>query len=54
MISGYLQWGLGWCGYMTQKVLAKIVVARRGNSDKACGKHWTQRQTRALAVGQVV
>lgn len=49
-----LQWGLRWCGCATLKILAKIADARRGDGDEACGKHGTQRQTRALAVGQVV
>jgi hypothetical protein len=34
--------------------LGKIADARRGDSDKACGKHGTQQRTRALEVGQVV
>jgi hypothetical protein len=42
MTDGCLQWGLRWCGYATQEILAKIADARRGNSGEVCGKHGTQ------------
>ena len=54
MTDGYLQWGLRWCGCVTQEISTKIADARRGISGEACGKHGTQLQTRALEVGQVV
>ena len=54
MIGGTLQWGLNGVGASYPGDSIKTAEARRSDSGEACGKHGTQRQSKALMVRRVV
>src|SRR3954470_14872604 len=54
MIGVSLQWGLRWCGSAAQETRPGQQRLDAGDSGEVCGKHGTQRQTKALVVRHVV